>query len=86
LNIKKVVVVAYSAGSASAVQFAMRYPDRVSALILVSPVSIGQAPILSKTIFDIFFTNNFIYWATITYFGSSVQAQWAGLPWIQSHS
>ena len=80
LNIKKVVVVAYSAGSASAVQFAMRYPDRVSALILVSPVGIGQAPILSKPIFDIFFTNNFIYWATITYFGSSVQSQWAGLP------
>jgi pimeloyl-ACP methyl ester carboxylesterase len=80
LNIKKVIVVAYSAGSASAVQFAIRHPDRVSALILVSPVGIGEQPIMPKTVFNIFFTNDFVYWATITFFGSSVQSQWAGLP------
>lgn len=80
LNIKQASVVAYSAGSTSAVQFAIRHPERVSALILVSPVGLGKGPIMPKPIFDIVFRNDFIYWTMITYFGSSVQAAWAGVP------
>ncbi len=82
LGIKQTAVVAFSAGSTSAVQLAMRHPDRVSALILVSPAAPGKGVmnITPKPVFDIFFRNDFIYWATITYFGSSVQAAWAGLP------
>ncbi len=69
LAIKRAAIVAYSAGSTSAVQLAMRHPDRVSALILVLPVGLGKGPSISKPVFDIFFRNDFAYWATITYFG-----------------
>jgi pimeloyl-ACP methyl ester carboxylesterase len=80
LDIKQAAVVAYSAGSTSAIQFALRHPERVSALILISPVGLGKGPIMPKPVFDIVFRSDFVYWAIITYFGSSVQAAWAGVP------
>jgi pimeloyl-ACP methyl ester carboxylesterase len=44
LSIDKIIVVGVSAGGPSATQFANDYPDRCSALILVSAVSMGPAP------------------------------------------
>jgi pimeloyl-ACP methyl ester carboxylesterase len=44
LNIKKVIVVGISAGGPSATQFANDYPDKASALILLSAVSEAGAP------------------------------------------
>ncbi len=82
LDIQQAAVVAYSAGSTSAIQLALRHPERVSALILVSPAAPGKGAmnITQRSVFDIFFRNDFVYWATITYFGSIVQESWAGLP------
>lgn len=80
LNIEKTAVVGYSAGSASSIQFSLRHPERVSALILVSPAAPGKGPIMPRIIFNIFFRNDFIYWATITYLQSRVQKEWIGLP------
>ncbi len=80
LNISKTAVVGYSAGSASCIQFALRHPHRISALILVSPAAPGKGPIMPKAIFNVFFRNDFIYWATITYFRRWVQDAWIGVP------
>jgi len=80
LNIRQAAVVSYSAGSTSAIQFAIRHPERVTALILVSPVGLGKGSIMPKPVFDIVFRSDFVYWAMITYFGSSVQTAWAGVP------
>lgn len=44
LNIKRVIVIGISAGGPSATQFANDFPDRCSALILLSAVSKAQAP------------------------------------------
>ena len=44
LNIRKVIVVGGSAGGPSAMQFANDYPERTSALILISAVSEASAP------------------------------------------
>jgi len=44
LNIDKAIVVGVSAGGPSATQFANDHPDRCSALILISAVSMGPAP------------------------------------------
>ena len=44
LSIDNITVVGVSAGGPSATQFANDYPDRCSALILVSAVSMGPAP------------------------------------------
>ncbi|MCK9278293.1 MAG: alpha/beta hydrolase [Methanoculleus sp.] len=80
LAIEQAAVVGYSAGSASAIQFALRHPGRLSALVLVEPVAPGKGPVMPKPIFTIFFKNNFIYWATITCFQSTVGGAWAGVP------
>jgi pimeloyl-ACP methyl ester carboxylesterase len=82
LGIEQAAVVAYSAGSTSAVQFALRHPERVSALILISPAAPGKGAmnITPKLVFDTVFRHDFVYWAAITYLGSSTQASWAGLP------
>jgi len=80
LDIRQAAVVAYSAGSASTIQFALRHPERVSGLILVSPAAPGWGPIMPEPIFNIFFRNDFAYWATMTFFGSTVEGTWAGVP------
>jgi pimeloyl-ACP methyl ester carboxylesterase len=45
LNIAELPVVAFSAGSSSAVQLALRHPERVSRLVLISPNSPHPEPI-----------------------------------------
>ncbi len=79
LSIKQAAVAAYSAGSASSIQFALRHPERVSALILVEPVAPGKGPVMPRPIFTTFFRNDFIYWATVTCFRSIVQGAWTGV-------
>jgi 2-hydroxy-6-oxonona-2,4-dienedioate hydrolase len=44
LDIERVSVISFSAGTAPALQFALRYPDRVNALILVVPAAGGIMP------------------------------------------
>jgi pimeloyl-ACP methyl ester carboxylesterase len=44
LNVDRATVISYSAGTAPALQFALRHPDRVSALILVVPAAGGILP------------------------------------------
>lgn len=44
LNLERVIVVGVSAGGPSAMQFANDYPDKCSALILLSAVSMVRAP------------------------------------------
>jgi len=80
LSIEQAAVVGYSAGSASALQFAIRHPERVPALVLVEPVAPGKGPVMPRPIFTIFFKSNFIYWATITFFQPIIGGPWAGVP------
>ena len=68
LAIERAAVVGYSAGSASALQFAVCHPDRVSALVLVEPVAPGKGPVMPKPIFTVFSKSDVIYWATVTGF------------------
>ncbi|SCL76699.1 2-hydroxy-6-oxo-6-phenylhexa-2, 4-dienoatehydrolase [Methanoculleus chikugoensis] len=80
LAIEQAAVVGYSAGSASAIQFAVRHPERLSALVLVEPVAPGKGPVMPKPIFTVFFKSDFIYWATITFFQPIIGGPWAGVP------
>jgi pimeloyl-ACP methyl ester carboxylesterase len=80
LSIEQAAVVGYSAGSASAIQFALRHPERVPALVLVEPVAPGKGPVMPRPIFTLFFKNDFVYWATITFFYRWVAGAWAGVP------
>jgi 2-hydroxy-6-oxonona-2,4-dienedioate hydrolase len=44
LNIRRAAVIGASAGAPSAIQFALRYPERIAALVLLAPVAYAPRP------------------------------------------
>jgi len=67
LGIRQAAVLGVSAGATSAIRFAARYPERVSALILQSPASPGKVeaappPAAAFTLMR----SDFAYWAMVT--------------------
>lgn len=66
LNVTKVIVVAGSAGGASAIQFANDYPEKVSALILLCAVSMpepgGDVETISIKIIHLIQQSDYSYW------------------------
>jgi pimeloyl-ACP methyl ester carboxylesterase len=70
MDLERVGVIATSAGGTSALQFAMRHPDRCTDLVLVSsnapsesPVGMPPKPVL-KTVFG----SDFLFWLLTTHF------------------
>ena len=72
LNISKVDVVGFSAGGPSSLEFALRHPDRVSALVLVSAVVHKEKPMdfKDKIIHYVILKSDFLFWM-FKYFESS---------------
>jgi pimeloyl-ACP methyl ester carboxylesterase len=75
LKIRQAAVFAASAGSTSALRFAARHPERISALVLLCPDSPGavQPALPPRFIFDTLLRSDFVYWVMITFFGKRVQ-------------
>jgi pimeloyl-ACP methyl ester carboxylesterase len=75
LEIRRAVVFAVSAGSTSAIRFAARHPERVSALILLGPDSPGETymALPPRFLSNLLFGNDFLYWAMINIFGKKMQ-------------
>ena len=67
LEIRKAAVFAVSAGSTSAIRFAARHPERVSALIILGPDAPGETymALPSRFMSHILFGSDFVYWAMI---------------------
>lgn len=82
LKIKQAAVFAISAGTTSAIRFAARHPERVSALILFGPDAPGKNEITlpPKFVFNVLFRSNFLYWFLITYFTKSMQKMMGLVP------
>lgn len=82
LEIRQTAVFTASAGSTSAIRFAARHPEHVSALILFSPDAPGKNQIAMppKFVFDNVLRNDFIYWALITFFGKSMRTAYGLVP------
>jgi pimeloyl-ACP methyl ester carboxylesterase len=74
LNISKVAVFGISRGGPSSIQFALRHPDRCSALVMFSAISYTPEPesFMQKTIFNTLFKSDFIYWLITTKFESQL--------------
>ena len=72
LNLDKVMVLANSAGGASAIRMAQRHPDRVKALVLVSsvaPAAVVEAVALPpKPVIQVVFGSDFLMWLITTKF------------------
>jgi CubicO group peptidase (beta-lactamase class C family) len=71
LEIRQAAVFAVSAGSTSAIRFAARHPERVSALVLLVPDAPGEVQMVMppRFVFDTLLRSDFVYWALVTWFG-----------------
>jgi pimeloyl-ACP methyl ester carboxylesterase len=80
LEIRQAAVFGISAGSTSAIRFAARHPERISALVLLGPDAPGETymSMPPRFVFDTLMRSDFLYWAIITFFGKKVQS-WVGL-------
>jgi len=79
LNISKVAVVGVSAGAPSSLQFALRYPERISSLVLIVPGTytpekpVGSpSPVPLAFILSMIFKSDFPLWAAMKIYPSSV--------------
>lgn len=74
LNISKVAVLGMSRGGPSSLQFALRYPNRCSALVMLSAISYTPPPesFIQKNIFNVIFQSDFVYWLITTKFESQL--------------
>ena len=62
LDLARVVVLGYSAGGPPAIQFALRHPDRVSALVLVASALPGEAGSPPKPVANLLFGSDLVFW------------------------
>jgi 2-hydroxy-6-oxonona-2,4-dienedioate hydrolase len=81
LKISRAAVVGASAGAPSSMQFALSYPDRCSALILMVPAAYAprpdgappvQTPAGTEFLFDTALKSDFLFWAATRFARSSV--------------
>lgn len=72
LRIGKVIVVAGSGGGPSALQFAHDYPDRCSALILVSAMSMPMTETFPIKVMHFIQRSNYVYWMLAKFFQSQL--------------
>lgn len=75
-EIDQAVIMATSAGGTSAIQFALRYPHRCSALVLVSSNAPGKVEVSlpPKPIARMMFRSDFIFWMLTTHFPSTMHS------------
>ena len=75
LGIRQAVVFAVSAGTTSAIRFAARHPERISALILLGPDAPGETymALPPRFVFDTLFRSDLFYWVLVTFFGKKMR-------------
>jgi pimeloyl-ACP methyl ester carboxylesterase len=82
LGVWRAAVFAVSAGTTSALRFAARHPQRVSALVLLSPDAPGEVymTLPPRFVFDVLFRSDFFYWMMITFFKKRVRIMFGLVP------
>lgn len=81
LRIEKAVVFATSGGANSGIRFTARYPERVFALVLLSPAAPGPVVVADPplAVFNTLLRSEFVYWSMVTYFKRFMQCM-VGVP------
>jgi pimeloyl-ACP methyl ester carboxylesterase len=76
LGIQQAAVMGTSAGGTSAIQFALRHPDRCSALVLFCSAAPGEteAGLPPEPLAKVMFKSDFLFWLMTTYFRSSLKS------------
>lgn len=75
LGIERAALLTTSAGATSALQFALRHPQRLSALVLHSPNAPGKVEMAlpPQGVLDAIFHSDFAWWAMSTYLRAQTQ-------------
>ena len=76
LEIERITVVANSAGGTSAIQMALRHPERIEALVLISTAAPTVGEYISlppKPVIQFVFGSDFLMWMITTHFESMMQ-------------
>ena len=81
LGIQQAAILGTSAGGTSAIQYALRHPDRCAALVLISSNAPGEteAALPPEPLAKVLFKSDFIFWLLTTYFRSSMKSS-MGVP------
>lgn len=81
LHIDRAALLTTSAGVTSSLQFAMRHPDRVSALVLHSPNAPGKVDMQlpPRQVFSAMFHSDFAFWTLMTCFRPAMRS-FVGIP------
>lgn len=81
LKIDRVALLTTSAGATSALQFALRHPDRLSSLVLQSPNSPGEVEMAlpPRAVLNAVFHSDFAWWLMSTYLRAQTQ-YFVGVP------
>jgi pimeloyl-ACP methyl ester carboxylesterase len=76
LGIEHAAILGTSAGGTSAIQFALRHPDRCSALVLLTSNTPGEteAALLPEPLANVMFKSDFVFWLMTAYFSSSLHS------------
>jgi pimeloyl-ACP methyl ester carboxylesterase len=76
LEIQQAAVLGTSAGGTSAIQFALRHPDRCSALVLFSSAAPGETEtaLPPQALAKMIFKSDFVFWLMTTYLRSSLNS------------
>lgn len=73
LDLERAAIKGTSAGGTSAIQFALRHPDRCSGLVLVSSNAPGETVGLPpKPLMKAMFNSDFVFWLLTSYFPSGM--------------
>lgn len=92
LDIPRVSAVGMSAGGPIAMQFALRHPERLQSLVLLStaayiPPSSGskrEMPV-PNFVYDSLFNSDFLFWAVVRYAGSALKSAFGATPELQAN-
>lgn len=79
LGIERSAVFGYSAGGPSAIQFALRHPDRTTGLILMASALPGKAGAPRKPVAQMLFGSDLVFWLLKRY-APSLFARILGMP------
>ncbi|MFN8521654.1 MAG: alpha/beta hydrolase [Chloroflexota bacterium] len=81
LGVHRVALLAVSDGGPSALQFALRYPERTAALVMISAKSRSAPPdtLLQRVVFGTIFRSSYVYWG-LTIVGRSALLGMLGVP------